>query len=304
MSGAKASIDIGSNSCLLLVGSFEDNEFMSVHSESAVTGLGRGLDQTEKFSDEAMADTFEALSHYSKKLDELRISKSQVIITATEAARVAKNSKDFFDKIKSELGLQIQVINGEGEAYFSALGASLGLVKLPPECVLMDIGGASTEFIKISTNPFSLKEFVSLPIGVVRVNDWIQEGIFQEKMDQILSSDLKTFESSTLIGVAGTMTSHGAMIKRLSDYNDKEVNGLEVFVEDYLKWKESLDQKSPDQLLKEFPFLGKRAIVSHSGAKIIKAMTEKLKVKKLVVSSFGLRHGTLYQGEIPEKFLS
>ena len=45
----RASIDIGSNSVLLLVGEFIDGKFIEKLSEANITGLGRNLDKNGVF---------------------------------------------------------------------------------------------------------------------------------------------------------------------------------------------------------------------------------------------------------------
>ncbi len=60
----QASIDIGSNSILLLIGHYSEGEFHIVENEARITGLGKGIDKTKVFCDESMKISFEALSDY------------------------------------------------------------------------------------------------------------------------------------------------------------------------------------------------------------------------------------------------
>lgn len=296
----KASIDIGSNSCLLLIGEFSNNEFIEKFSESNVTGLGRGLDQTGKFSDEAMEDTFQVLKRYSQILLDHQIKNDEVIITATEAARVASNSAEFITRVKNNLGLSITLISGEGEAYYSSLGASLNINS---NCVLMDIGGASTEFIKISTNPFQVIDFISLPIGVVRLTDWKKEPGADEKLRTVFKNLNKNlFKTYEIVGIAGSVTSHCAMFLNLKEYKDSLVNKVSISQEQYSNFSENLINQSVEDLNKAFPYLGKRALVTHAGADIINYVFEYLEADTITVSTFGLRHGTLYAQGIEAKF--
>ena len=69
MNKIKASIDIGSNSILLLVGEFTDEGFKKYESESRVTSLGLNLDQTKNFDKQSMSDSFDALSEYKKIIE-------------------------------------------------------------------------------------------------------------------------------------------------------------------------------------------------------------------------------------------
>ena len=63
----RASIDIGSNSCLLLVAEISDNgKIRTVESEARVTSLGKSLDKNQVFLKESMESTFNALEEYKE----------------------------------------------------------------------------------------------------------------------------------------------------------------------------------------------------------------------------------------------
>ena len=53
----KASIDIGSNSVLLVIGEFQSGKFFKNLDLSHVTGLGKGIDKTKEFAQESMDKT-------------------------------------------------------------------------------------------------------------------------------------------------------------------------------------------------------------------------------------------------------
>src|SRR5690554_402477 len=117
MSELRASIDIGSNSCLLLVGEVLDGKVIKIlESHSYVTGLGRELDINKSFLKTSMDETFEALREYSQIVEKHNLDPKNIVATATEASRVAQNAPDFFKKIKLETGIDVQIINAEGEA--------------------------------------------------------------------------------------------------------------------------------------------------------------------------------------------
>ena len=96
----KASIDIGSNSVLLLISEYVDGSFQDIESKSRVTSLGRNLDETGKFQDKSMDATFDALKEFKKIIGKYDIKPEETIMTATEASRVASNAADFFKKLR------------------------------------------------------------------------------------------------------------------------------------------------------------------------------------------------------------
>ncbi len=299
----RASIDIGSNTTLLLIGDVQDGILSELENESRVTGLGRELDKNKLFLNVAMEDTFSALSEYVEIIDGHGIERKTVIMTATEASRVAANAKDFFKKVADELGLQVTIINAQGEAFYTAYGVICGSDTNIDELTIMDIGGASTEFIKVKSTPFEVKDSISLPFGSVRATDWINEGCFDQRMESIIGdSRLADFETKHLFCVAGSMTSLGGMIKGLKEFDPTEVNGTKINYNEFLKFKEKINQATPEILASKYPFLGKRARSIVGGARLGEKVGDMLGIETFEISTLGLRYGTLYAGGIDERF--
>ena len=301
----KASIDIGSNSCLFLAGHFEGQSFIEKSNMSFVTGLGRGLDENQEFISEAIEDTFLALQKYREECDRLEIRPEEVIVTATEASRVARNAHLLYNRVEKELGFKTTIINGEGEAYYSSLGANLGLSGDDDYAVLMDIGGASTEFIKIQRSPFQVLSSISLPIGAVRLKEWKEKKIEKQKWQEVLEKfeNSELYKTSKLIGIAGSITAQAAIYKKLKNYSDQEVHGLEIEVSDYQNFAGDIFSLQVEKISSLYPFLKKRAPYIHAGIDIVSKFIEMHKVERLVISAYGMRHGTLFEGAISRKFI-
>ena len=302
----KASIDIGSNSCLFLAGEYERNKFTVHSSLNKITGLAKKLDKTGKFAPEAMGNTLEALKKFREECDSLNIHPSEVLITATEASRVAQNAKDFFHQVKKQLGFTVTIINAQGEAHYAALGVSLGGNQWDEtKSVLVDIGGASTELIRISTCPFRILSSLSLPVGSVRLSEWRQEKSSHEKWDDLLGkfTSISQYKTPYLIGVSGSVCSQAAIYKKLKSYCDTVIHGLEIPISEYQTFYQELQKRSLQNLRKEFPYLDKRIPYIHSGAYILKSLSDLLNIEKIYVSTYGLRHGVLFSQGIEEQFV-
>jgi len=303
----RASIDIGSNSILLLVCEFENNRILkTLANESHVTGLGRELDLNKAFSEVAMKESFEVFREYQKICSKLNVNTTKVIVTATEAARVAENSQVFFERIKNECGFNVKIITGEGEAFYSTVGI-LSDDKIKDSVItVMDIGGASTELIKVDTEKKKILKSFSMPIGAVRMNNWIENNIAENKLNEVFSNfsqNIKDVETNKLFCVAGTMTSVGNIYLNHSDFMENEINGLEFS-------KESMDilvskyaDYSSDDMLKRFPFLGKRSKTIISGMKMAQNIMNHVGNKEIYISTYGLRYGTLMEGDIRDEFI-
>ncbi|MEO0601853.1 MAG: exopolyphosphatase, partial [Myxococcota bacterium] len=140
----KASVDIGSNSVLLLV---VDDVGRRIHDEARVVGLGKGLGDRGLFQPERMDAAEAALAEYVAKAVELGVEPFSIKAVATSAARRAMNAETFFTKLKRTLGLRVRIITGEEEARLTWLGAQVDLPDTPEPRIVVDLGGGSTEVV-------------------------------------------------------------------------------------------------------------------------------------------------------------
>lgn len=303
-----ASIDIGSNSILLLILDISHNgTYREIANESRVTSLGKDLDKYGVFCEQSLNDSASALSDYCEILKSHNIDLSSVIVTATEAARVAKNASQFFLKIKSELGLSIKIITGEGEAYYTALGVSRDISSSQGSIVVMDIGGASTELIEISKKDKSIEivSSKSMPVGSVRATDWLMESetLFENKLSNVLTKDIKKYKTKKIVCVAGTMTSVAAMILGLEQFKADLIHNSTYTKNDIVELCGKYSSASREKILEDFPFLGKRSATIVGGIRAVLKIFDFLDVEEFVLSTYGLRYGVLFDGGLNERYI-
>ncbi|MAX67470.1 MAG: hypothetical protein QF441_12270 [Bacteriovoracaceae bacterium] len=306
MGQIRASIDIGSNSVLLLIAKVHEGKFEVIENHSQVTGLGRDLDKNKIFIEEAMVETSDVLSEYVSICNQYNIKTNDIIVTATEASRVAKNSKEFFDKIYKKLGVKIITITAEAEAYYSSIGILCDNLITLDEIIIMDIGGASTELIKVDVKAKEVIESFSMPVGSVRLNNWKMEHKHTEKLSRIFSDfsqQIKRMGTRELFCVAGTMTSVGNIYLNHREFVEKEVHGLsfEKKVLDQLLKKYA--EFTPEDFLRDYPFLGKRSKTILSGIELANKLLDELYVERVYISTFGLRYGTLMTGGVKDAYI-
>ena len=301
----KASIDIGSNSTLLLIADVVDLKIIkTLENEANVTSLGKDLDKNKLFIQESMDETFRVLNLYKNLIDKHMVSIENVFVSATEASRVAHNSKEFYEKVKSEIGLNVQIINSLGEAYYTAFGVFHTAETTQNDVTIMDIGGASTELISVKKNPFCIHNSLSLPVGSVRATDWIESGCLKSNLEKLDFKEINKFKTKNLICVAGSMTSLGAMFKELEKYDDESVNGAQIDFSSFESFVSKISGLSGKEILKKYPFLGKRAKSIAGGALVSLEIAKKLDVSTLEVSTSGLRYGTILSGGIDGKYIN
>lgn len=295
----RASIDLGSNSVLLLV---VGEDGTTLHDEARVVALGRGLGDRGLFRPDRMEAALDALRAYAARAAELDVPADQIRAAATSAARRALNAGTFFDRIKKETGIGFRVIDGEEEAFLTWTGARAGL-SLPegPVCVV-DLGGGSTEIVVGERDVLSLR--VSLEIGTVRLTDAFFDG-GQGRIDPRALARLKDHVAAVvgtvvwpvlpkaLVAVAGTATTLMAMQLGLTHYEGAKVHGARLTRTALRNWTARLLAADPAERKVLAAVSPERADTLLAGATVLEAIAKAARRESLIVSDGGLRHGLL-----------
>ncbi|MBT3981325.1 MAG: hypothetical protein HOE90_08220 [Bacteriovoracaceae bacterium] len=295
----RCSIDIGSNSINCLIAEYDSvsKVLQECYVESLVTELGRGVDATGNLQLDTMEASRNALETYCQKAKGFGIDPDRIIVTATEASRVASNASKFYNGIQSNLGLNVSIISGEKEAYFSALGASQGTTD--EQILLLDIGGSSTEFVHAHLRDFKIKHSISLPFGSVRSTEWLSKGSFDTNFSKIWESMEgieSIFRGKKLLCVAGTMTSLFTMVLGGKVFSSELIHQKSAAIDQFDGFFREYSSSTGDKLLQEFPFLGKRSKAIMGGLYLASSIFGSLKTPEIICSTRGLRYGTLIDG--------
>ena len=173
-----ASIDIGTNTILLLIANVVGEKLVPLFEKETVVRLGEGLQKNGVLSKEAMSRGYETLSRYLDHCREMGVR--PIYAVGTSALREAKNSSTFVERIREKLNLSIEVISGEEEARLSYLAVARDLGEIAQPILVIDVGGGSTELVLGKGD--RVIQWVSLPLGLVRfteqflVSDPVQRG--------------------------------------------------------------------------------------------------------------------------------
>jgi exopolyphosphatase / guanosine-5'-triphosphate,3'-diphosphate pyrophosphatase len=301
----QASIDLGTNTCLLLIAEVDDSQPKGparvkkvLLDRAKVVRLGQGVDQGRVLSSEAMERTLGCLKEFVAAIQDAGVNVSGVSCAATSQARDAENGTEFFDRIKSETGLCFKILSGQEEAQASFRGALLPGID-PARSVVIDIGGGSTEFMSAFSGQ-------SLDIGAVRFterylkSDPVTDEEFwlcQEKIDEALQG-LSSWREALpaeveLMGVAGTVVNLAQWHLNLDAYDSSQLEELTLFRGDIHRMVEELKWRTQEErkLLPGVEPL--RADVLLAGALILWRSMEVLQLPHCRVSPRGLRYGII-----------
>ena len=140
-----AVLDVGSNSVRLVIYRVEGRAIWTVYNEKVQAGLGRGVEQTGLLDPDGVDAALITLRRFRAVLD--AVHPDRIYTAATAAVREAADGQVFVERVKLETGLDLRVLKGEEEAYYSALGVLAGSPMA--EGVVGDLGGSSLELVKL-----------------------------------------------------------------------------------------------------------------------------------------------------------
>lgn len=237
-------LDLGTNNCRLLLAKPDDDGFQVVEAFSRVTRLGEGLANHGVLSDDAIERTLSALHQCAQRLE--RRGAQRVRSVATEACRRATNGSAFLQRVYDETGLILETITADDEARLALAGCAPLLDRSRPYALVFDIGGGSTELIKVKLGATPacdhVETLISLPLGVVTLAE--EHGVHLHDADgyaavvERIINCLIPFDRESdfcrlvrtrqvqMLGTSGTVTTLAGVYLDLPRYDRTLVDGL------------------------------------------------------------------------------
>lgn len=285
-----AAMDVGTNSCRLLLATIEDGQIISEMREVVTTRIGKGLAASGQLDAEGMEKSLACLSKWSALLLQQGVISYQLV--GTSAMREATNGVEFAHQVKAATGLDLRIITGEEEAELSYAGVRRGLNTVDPPLVV-DLGGGSTEFICYDKKS-TLR--LSLPLGAVRAFDmnW-QEADYWDLLKP-LADYINQVTSNPLVMVGGTATTLAAIDLRMEKYDWQQIQGHHLSrarVEELYQELTGLSLKERKGLPGLLP---ERADIIPYGAAIIISIMKLLARTELIVADTDLLTALLWVG--------
>ncbi len=295
-----ASIDIGTNTILMLIADIGEDGVLSVVSDQQVVArLGKGVDHSGVIEWDAFTRCERFLAAYLKKA---RTEKVDLIrCTGTSALRDARNGDEFQNYMFQKLGLEIEILSGADEALWTYGGAISGFGARDVRYAVLDIGGGSTE-LTIGKG-FQIADRLSQDIGCVRLTEKLLPNTPPTEAEiKALFSAIDTavdgFPSfdpvaTTFVGVAGTVTTLAAVELDLAEYNAEQIAGFELTREMIDARFDQFRGMTKDDLQNTMRIDPGRADIILVGVAILKRICELRSISRIVVSERGLRYGVV-----------
>jgi exopolyphosphatase/guanosine-5'-triphosphate,3'-diphosphate pyrophosphatase len=304
-------LDLGTNNCRLLLAKPCEDGFRVVEAFSRVTRLGEGLANCGQLSEVAIERTLSALRQCAQRLERRAVHRVRSV--ATEACRRAANGAAFLQRVYDDTGLVFETISSDDEARLALIGCAPLLDRRHPYALVFDIGGGSTELIKVKLGQTpagdGVETLASLPLGVVTLaeeqGDRLYEPAGYAAAVDLLTERLRPFDRQSglgslvaagqvqLLGTSGTVTTLGGVHLDLPRYDRALVDGLVMEFSEVEAISRRLVSANAAERAAH-PCIGEnRADLVVAGCAILEAICRLWPADQLTVADRGVREGVL-----------
>ncbi|MBP7272723.1 MAG: hypothetical protein KA974_02720 [Saprospiraceae bacterium] len=205
-----AVIDLGTNTFHLLIVEWKENNlFQTLYRHRTFVKLAES--GIHFIGEQAFRRGIEAVLNFKEAIDAYKVN--DVLAIGTAALRTATNAGAFLDAVYEKTNIRGQVISGLQEATYICKGVRAAIPIMPPDAVIIDIGGGSVEFIILKDNKVVWGH--SYPIGVAVLYNQFQynDPILPNEVNQVeqyleyilpeLLTQLQKNNTATLVGASG-----------------------------------------------------------------------------------------------------
>ncbi len=308
-----AALDLGTNNCRLLVARPTADGFRVVDAFSRIIRLGEGVAASRRISEAAITRAVEALQVCRDKMRARGVMRARLIATA--ACRAAENGEEFRSRVAREADLELEIIDSATEARLAATGCTELFDPTAAGVILFDIGGGSSELVRLKQRPGDGRRgpptpdivgWASLPVGVVTLAERyggkvVSRDIYDAMVEEVaafvdrFAADHRDLDGFHTLGTSGTVTTIAGVYLRLRRYDRRRVDGCWLSDDEISRVVAELMAMSFDERAAN-PCIGaERADLVLAGCAILDAIRRAFPCPRLRVADRGLREGMLVE---------
>jgi exopolyphosphatase/guanosine-5'-triphosphate,3'-diphosphate pyrophosphatase len=309
--GVYAALDLGTNNCRLLIATPAQDGFRVIDSFSRIIRLGEGVSITGRIGEAALERAVDALSVCRDKIVARRATRHRLI--ATEACRAAQNSDDFLREVAARTGLELEIIERKTEATLAVLGSSPLLDPASRGAILFDIGGGSSEVVRIERDPAHpeaaprIAGWTSIPLGVVTLAERfggrdVSPEVYASMVDAVTehvapfaAAHGAGLDGMHLLGTSGTVTTLAGVFLGLPRYDRRRVDGIWLEDAEVTDAIAKLLGMSYQARAQNHCIGAERADLVLAGCAVLDAIRRAFPLPRLRVADRGLREGMLIE---------
>jgi exopolyphosphatase/guanosine-5'-triphosphate,3'-diphosphate pyrophosphatase len=286
-----SAVDIGSNTVHLLVADTDEVSIHRLTDQNEWLNLGEVVTHGGEVPLPLQDQLIDTLIAYraQAKADKAE----RFYIFATEAMRVARNSKAILKRIRLEVGVEVELVSGQREAELCLSGVMVDCEDAD-EMIVAEVGGGSAQVA------FAIKgelvDDASLPLGTgtLCAKHNVTYPCREEKVRELTQSIRKELSKTAHHSPVQQVTSSGGVARgiwrALHADSDREIAMPEL---EYLIW--ATQRLTLEQIQARFQVKPRRAATLLPGSIIYQEILKRYKHDRMLVSRYGVREGAVLQ---------
>lgn len=226
-----AVIDLGTNTCNLLIAELNGSDFKILFQGKEHVKLLHNKKNDNWIREDAFSRVSAALNNHLRKIHDFGAKEIRLI--ATSAIREAANRDEFLEFIRSKTDLEANVVTGEQEAELIYNGVLLAFKEIGEPSLILDIGGGSNELIISDGNSIIWKDSIlagmSRTINLFEMSDPITADEITELKRFFQFQNIDALKNSrkasvrTLIGCSGAFDTIADIIDKIDSGTKKRI---------------------------------------------------------------------------------
>lgn len=292
-----AAIDAGSNAIRAIIAhATGPSELTVVASERVPVRLGRETFTSGTLPTQTVEDATLAFSRFRKLFDEHGVSVYRAV--ATSALRSASNQEELLERLFREVGIELEVIDGEEEGRLVRKAVLARFPSKKPPRAIVDLGGGSLEIMQLQGDSWSGQ---SLKIGTVRLLETfgLKGAISDDELRMIrrfIRSSLRSnvpeaMRQSGIVEAAGCGGNTECLARLFGSEGDDNMQVLPLAsLREALPELVSADIKTR---MDKYGVRKDRAEVMGVAAIVLATLGKELDLERFVIPDVGIRDGVL-----------
>jgi exopolyphosphatase / guanosine-5'-triphosphate,3'-diphosphate pyrophosphatase len=283
-------VDVGSNSVRLVVFDGIARSPSYFYNEKVLCGLGENIHETGVLNPRGRARALAALHRFVALARLMKLTRLQGVATA--AVREADDGPDFCAQVLAETGLDLHVASGEEEAELSAKGVLLGWPHA--NGIVCDIGGASMELARVDEGVIGRRR--SSRLGPMQLANLGSDDAIEAEIERVLAKLRKKMPEPVhnLFLVGGSWRAIARLDMERRDYPLHVLHEYHLSPEQIIDTAHWATTKTPEDFASIVDISTERLNLVPLAARVLERLVAVFKPEHVLVSSYGIREGMLY----------
>lgn len=293
-------MDVGSNAMRLAIAEFKNpTDYKILERVRVPVRLGESVFKTSRIAPDTLEAAMDAFREFRGSMEEHGVVLHRAV--ATSATREAKNRSVFMERVHTETGIDLELIQGTEEARLVALGAQ-AKIKLRGTSVIVDVGGGSAELALVRRGQILLVE--SHNLGTVRLLEQVGNAKGRKFLrilrDTLRASRFPLLDSlrgssvTQLIGTGGNIEALATLTSPSAGKGDPSERKPVAFpIARMKKLLDGLSDLTPEERAKKYDLRPDRADVIVPAGAIFEYVATRTRSRQIWVPFVGLVDGVL-----------